>query len=435
MMRRHNIYRLLSAVWLAAVVWTLGGCSHETRLPGGEGHGATFTISTRAVDPGADALDPDNKIATLRVMSFRRSGGALRTNERYTVALHGEITHTIPTGLYDFVFIANEPASLTARLDGVTNRGALNSIAIPEACFTSEELIPQLQEVKNVEVRVDGDEAGVRIGGGPLITAWALELVRMAARIDVTLTSEVDMEDDFAGVRLSNVPNAVALFPGEYSGAEIARDVQREFLLTETPSRHFAPVETLPEGIAWAMEVVRLIVPANEFDDIENRDKAMVMTLLMGDRYNPRATMGADTEALGHSLPRNTWLKCDGEISTPFLLDLDARDWTEAIASGDIKPARMLNVSEIAPGFVLGVTGDELTVAFWSNQPAVELEEGAWSGYYNAYLNYNASTGIGSVVFTLKGERPDVDQRIYLRAGKASGIEGWLRREITLRAN
>ncbi len=434
-MRRYTTYRLLSAVWLAAAAWALGGCSQETRLSGDDGHGATFSISTRAVDPDADANDPDNKIETLRVMSFRRSGGALRTNKRYDVALHGKITHTIPTGLYDFVFIANEPASLTDRLDGVTNRSALNSMAITEEYFTSEELIPQLQEVKDVEVRVNGDEAGVRIAGGDLITDWGLELVRMAARIDVTLTSKVDMEDDFKGVRLSNIPNAVALFPDTYSGEAITRGTTREFLLSDTPSTHFTTLETLPEGIEWAMEVVRLIVPANEFDDIENGDKAIVMTLLMGDRYNPRATMGADTPELGHSLPRNTWLKCDGEVATPFLLNLEARDWTEAIASGDIKPARILNVSEIAPDFVLGTTADELVISFWSNQQVVELEEGTWSQYYNTDLTYDAATGIGSVVITLKDTPPAADQKLILRAGKASGIEGWLRREITIRTN
>ncbi len=438
MIRRFHLTILLLA---ATETGVSTGCLGDRPLSGGgDGEGTTFSISTRALEPDDDAENPDNKITTLRVMSFRRPGGEIRTNQIYNVALHGKITHKTTTGTYDFVFLANEPVSLTPTLGGIRNRSELNSIAIAAADIDSDKNIPQLQEVENIEVQAEGS---VRINGGAIITDWTLELVRLAARIDVSLTSDIDLEDVFTGLRLSNLPSAVPLFPQAYSGTPIERDAQYVRVFNVDGS-HFADSEE--SSAVWSKEVVRLIVPANEDFSADgfgkgDRERAIVMTLLMRDRYNPSCTMGVDDQGndpatLDFTLPRNNWLQAKGRIALPFILDIDTESWTEAVVNGDIPVFRILNVSEIDPQFVLGVSGDRLEVSFYSNQPDVSLAQGAWSNYFDTALDYNAVTGRGNVVFTLKnGLTPgNIEQKVVLSAGKGAPVKGGLQREITIRA-
>ncbi len=454
---------LLAAGTLCGV---LTGCVSDVgdnNMDGGDPAGATFNISTRGVGDPDDPSNPDYldyKIERLRVIAFR--GGTVRSNKVYNTTLGATITHTIPAGTYDFVFIANEPSSLTSGLNALQNRTAFEAMSIAAADITRSGLIPQIQEIEGVEVQTGNKVRHDGIGDGNPTTSWPLKLVRLAARIDVALYSKTDIGTVFQGVKLTGLPDRVPLVAeSSYTGTAIARTGTMEVKTAANPECFAAVSEEklrdeLPGDIAWSKQVVRLIVPFNEFTPAASAAKSIGMTILLHDRYNPSATMGFDETGTpkDYTLPRNYWLDCDGEVTTPLRLNISTTPWDDKNVNGSTTGLRKLNVSELEPPAALNNYHDKWEVSFWSNQPYVELEAtGKWvsaagetpgteftvSDYYDIGFSYDPVTGKGRVVFDLKDlvSAPVglVQQAVVLRAGSAAVTgAGYLRRELKLSA-
>ena len=96
----------------------------------------------------------DNVVRSLRILSFERSTGNLTTNIRYNAWLGDIVHHAVSPGGYDFVFLANEPLhqDIVNTLNGIEKYADLDRIAYPAEYFSSEQIIPMIQELKNVTV-------------------------------------------------------------------------------------------------------------------------------------------------------------------------------------------------------------------------------------------------------------------------------------------
>ena len=101
------------------------------------------------------STDPlDNEIKSLRILAFKKSTGQCVSNKLYSAELNDVINHPIDEGVYDFVFLANEPnlVSVLDGLNGINDYADLGNITYPEQAFRADVSIPMFQELKNVEV-------------------------------------------------------------------------------------------------------------------------------------------------------------------------------------------------------------------------------------------------------------------------------------------
>ena len=160
MMKRDNkTYRnWLCLLWLA--VFT--SCMDET-FTASDVEGTFISIRGMAPHTGSvhSGTPEDYIIHTLRVLAFDKTTGDKVTNLFYNAHSGDIIRHPIDAGSYDFVFLANEPAYQSVRtlLDAITHYGDLNHIAYPADFFSSEQIIPMMQEIKNVTVLSGGQGA------------------------------------------------------------------------------------------------------------------------------------------------------------------------------------------------------------------------------------------------------------------------------------
>lgn len=102
------------------------------------------------------------------------------------------------------------------QLKSISNYCDLDNIAYPERFFTSDQIIPMKQEIKQVTVLSNGQ--GARLSDNTEVTILQLALERLAVRIDVVLESDDELEDIFSGLIFQNIPDAVPLTTN-YQGA------------------------------------------------------------------------------------------------------------------------------------------------------------------------------------------------------------------------
>jgi hypothetical protein len=463
-MTNKMIQKFLTTFCIALTV-ALSGCITDESTLGLEDprDDAAINIATRGA---SDPTDPDNQIGTIRVISFKQDG-SVRTNEVYSgVELLGStIKHTIPIGIYDFTFIANEPAALSSSLNGLTAKTGLNSLSIVAADITSGK-IPMIQQFEDVQVLTENMVQNSAINGGVATNLWPLSLIRLAARIDISLYSETDLSAAFTGVKLTSLPDRVPLVATGYNGTTVARTGEKTITTAGNPG-NFADLTTeqmtalkaklsLAANPAWSKRVMRLIVPFNEFTPVTTEANAITMTLLLQNQVSPSATMGLDdagTAAKDYTLPRNSYIDATGEVSSPLELNISVNPWTPVTTDGSVTGNRILNVSEIETPIVLNNYQGTWQVSFYSDQPNVTLDttgkwisaEGETAGtnfnvadYWNVTdFAYNASTGLGTVTFKVKDilEAPGglVQQQVVLRAGNDAVTGGEdLTRTLTL---
>ena len=174
------------------------------------------TMTRAATNPG-DVPD-DYVIQSLRVLAFEQANGKCVSNKLYTAENGDIIKHPINPGDYNFVFLANEPPNtlIINELNGIDEYADLDGIAYPERYFSSEQLIPMMQELKGVKVLSGGQ--GAVLSDNSTVNPLKLGLERLAVRIDVVLESEDDLEGIFSGLTFENIPDAVPL-TSNYQGA------------------------------------------------------------------------------------------------------------------------------------------------------------------------------------------------------------------------
>ena len=258
----------------------------------------------------------DNVVRSLRILSFERSTGNLTTNIRYNAWLGDIIHHAVSPGGYDFVFLANEPLhqDIVNTLNGIEKYADLDRIAYPAEYFSSEQIIPMIQELKNVTV-LSGRKGIPGLSDGTEFSRIEPALDRLGVRVDVTVESADNFDETFNGIIFSNVPNSVPLTAG-YSGPAIERTI-RAFTKNED-GNYFSDAVPVTEGANWAKKVNRIILPSSGLMEQDDKGKAVNFIIDMGDNYSPSCELKISKEPLDYRLPLNTKLWIDNDYREPL---------------------------------------------------------------------------------------------------------------------
>lgn len=154
----HILGIILASVLLVSCI--------EERLSADDTENASAYLQVRG-NSLLSSTDPlDNEIKSLRILAFKKSSGQCVSNKLYSAELNDVINHPIDEGVYDFVFLANEPnlVNVLDGLNGINDYADLGNITYPEQAFRSDVSIPMFQELKNVEILPN--RGGARVDGG-----------------------------------------------------------------------------------------------------------------------------------------------------------------------------------------------------------------------------------------------------------------------------
>lgn len=334
----------------------------------GAGTGNNGPAETRA--GGGDKDTPDNqdyRISSLRVMAFKKNGGALVENRRYNMPAD-ILRFPIDAGTYDFVFLANEPESESANLDGIDKFSRLKTISYLQSAFDADKDIPMMQTVKDVQALGNGS---AKVNGGAAVNPFAVGLDRLGVRLDVTLRAKVDLGSSFEGIVLTGLSNRVPLTSeSEYTGT-VLRTTKRTI-----PASEFTSTTPTGENV-WAVSKTKIILPASEFADTGDESKGVLLTLDMGEgKYSPSCKLKifSSSEGTGvdnnYSLPKNTYLEFTGTITTPLEVNIKASEWIPENTDWEVPGHRTLSVSHTKVA-ITDLNGAR--ISFRSNMPVVKV--------------------------------------------------------------
>lgn len=322
------------------------------------------TMTRAATNPGT--VPDDYIVKSLRVLAFEQATGKCVSNKRYNAENGDVIKHSIDAGDYDFVFLANEPPHeiIINKLNGITKYADLDEIAYPEYFFSSEQIIPMMQEIKSVKVLSDGQ--GAVLSDNTTVNPLQLALDRLAVRIDVVLESEDDLEGLFSGLIFENIPDVVPL-TSNYQGT-IGQSNTRTFSKDDDGS-YFSD-ETPTGGRVWAKRISRMILPAKELSTVGDKTKAVILTVNMGSHYSPSCELQIASSPVNYSLPGNTMLDVHGVIKEPLEMNIKASQWVDVDNNWNIDNQRILRISHVDAS-ITDFNGSR--ISFWSNMPVVRV--------------------------------------------------------------
>ena len=312
----------------------------------------------------------DYTIETLRILTFDINTQDCISNIRYNTSEGDIIRHPVIAGKYDFVFLANEPDDniIESRLDGISKYADLNSIAYPERFFTSDRIIPMIQEINNVTILPENQ--GAKLSDGTSVSLLQLKLDRLGVRFDAVLVAveaEADFDNYFEGITFSGVPDLVPL-TAHYNGPSVNHSVTRKF---SRDTKYIADTTTSVTGATWAKRVSRVILPANELETKDDEMQAVTFTINMKEKYSPTAKLKISSSPVNYSLPINTKLDLTGIIRESLDVNIEASEWGSTDNEWDIAGNRILNVSETD---VRITDFNGARISFWSNMPVVRVE-------------------------------------------------------------
>lgn len=254
----HILGIILASVLLVSCI--------EERLSADDTENASAYLQVRG-NSLLSSTDPlDNEIKNLRILAFKKNTGQCVSNKLYSAELNDVINHPIDEGVYDFVFLANEPnlVSILDGLNGINDYADLGNITYPEQAFRSDVPVPMFQELKNVEVLPN--RGGARVDGGEIQSLIELQLERLGTRVDIVLEGEEDLTDYFKGITFYNLPEGITLMSA--SNASLGRSKNRNFTLTDDAGYFtsvFPSLEQQSRGIVWVKKITRFILPFSNF--------------------------------------------------------------------------------------------------------------------------------------------------------------------------
>lgn len=312
----------------------------------------------------------DYTIETLRILTFDINTQDCISNIRYNTSEGDIIRHPVIAGKYDFVFLANEPDDniIESRLDGISKYADLNSIAYPERFFTSDRIIPMIQEINNVTILPENQ--GAKLSDGTSVSLLQLKLDRLGVRFDAVLVAveaEADFDNYFEGITFSGVPDLVPL-TAHYNGPSVNHSVTRKF---SRDTKYIADTTSSVTGATWAKRISRVILPANELETKDDEMQAVTFTINMKEKYPPSAKLKISSSPVNYSLPINTKLDLTGIIRESLDVNIEASEWGSTDNEWDIAGNRILNVSETD---VRITDFNGARISFWSNMPVVRVE-------------------------------------------------------------
>ena len=315
--------------------------------------------------PGS--IPEDYTVHTLRILAFDKATGNRIINAHYNASKGDVISLPISSGTYDLVFLANEPSYLpvTNKLNAILAYNNLDEIAYPESFFSSDQIIPMMQEVKNITILPN--QQGAILDDGTSISMLQLALNRLGVRIDVLLEAEDNFETAFSGVIFSNIPNLIPL-TANYTGT-MERNVVRSFT-KDTDGTYFSNETPSTTELKWAKRITRIILPANELETKEDESNGILFTVNMGDNYNPSCKLMIHSNPNDYSLPKNTKLDLRGIIKDPLSVNIVASDWNETDDDWNISSVKKLDISNIK----VNITDfNGARISFSSNMPTVRI--------------------------------------------------------------
>lgn len=333
----------------------------------------------------------DYVVRTLRILAFDQAGNRV-SNVYYNATLGTVLKHELQSGgTYKFVFLANEPSYVNIKnaLDNITVYTDLQNINYPEEAFTSETIIPMIQEIEKIQVLSNGK---IKVNDGPeqntQITPLELNLRRLAARLDIVLKAKMDLSADFSGITLSKIPNVVPLtwgipsdrlLSGEYdtptyTGAIPLTDrIIRDFTLADHVDYFEEATSSLSAddraaGMIWAMKIKRIILPSNYFSSQSNKENAIVFTVNVLEKYSPSCEL--KIKADNYTLPANARLELVGLIDQALDMNITYKPWDNAGGDWEIAGLRKLNISHTKAS-ITDLNG--VRISFSSNMPRVRV--------------------------------------------------------------
>lgn len=451
-MKRYTLLAALAAVTLFA------SCTREEEMtiPGSEGEPVTVLLSASTV--GAPEVTRgtttgtgdgrDGEFSSLRVMVFH-AGSMLAYSKSVDLTVEGNpFTIEMTTGTYDFVFIANEDSdpALSLRLDAYKgkNIGSIFGESFSSTAFGNTATIPMTSIVRNVVVTADDMGVGsISVGGTPQSNPWAVEVERAAVRVDLALrTKERYTVDNFSALQIDNVPGKVYLFGKNGSGNDLY-NVAGGDPFEGTPrtidggdgdtydSTGDAYTEgdetftTTPDKDGYYWWYKRVILPSSLFANAADKNKAIVLTAVVGDR-TLSAELGSDE--LGYTAPRNQRYRFVGTVEAggPIEYTVSVTPWG---ANTDVElPFKLPDV----PGSGTALSDNTYVGAFWKASEKGErviripvTKAGTWA--VQVY-EYGAGFNRGDILFSaedtgsdavLYGAGSDPGAEAYAVAGKA----------------
>ena len=431
---KHRIYS-----WaVVAGIMVLSACSIENGLqPDKDSVPAIIKIGTRSGDVALD-----DEIKSLRIIAFG-PGGMVAGTTFYTTDPGAEIqviNHEMGSGVYDFVFIANENngSPLPALAGYYGAKTDLSSISLPASLFSSESAdaspaIPMWAEENNVTVL--GGTGGVKINNAPVVSIWPVSMKKLGVRIDMVLKAKANLSSLFTGVTFSNLPSGVPL-AGVYSGSLSGQRTHSTIAQAHNYSVYTPTAQDILDGYVWGIKMERIILPSHSFLPKNNTSKALKMQVLLGNGAgDPSTTIGLN-ETTDYTLPPDTRFSGVGTVSSLLAVYIAASPWTETQIFGSIIGGRNLSVSAVDKVLI---DSEVERIYFSSNQPSVYLDPQGLNGSgstvaassilssTSVVYNYNSSTRVGMGYIDLQSSNTGNNDiyKVYLNAGG-------LRRDITL---
>ncbi|WP_291583142.1 hypothetical protein [Bacteroides sp.] len=363
-----KIYRSYKTIITILLILVLSSCVDET-FTNNNAEGIRISIgevtSRSGTHPGS--VPEDYIVHTLRILAFDKVTGNRVINTLYNTSRGNIINQPITPGTYDFVFLANEPpyVPVTNKLNSISTYDNLNEIAYPERFFSSDQIIPMMQEVKNLTILPN--QQGAILDNGTSISILELLLNRLGVRVDVLLEAEDNFDTAFNGVIFSKIPDQVPL-TANYTGT-IERNVVRSFTKS-TDETYFSDEVPSTTELKWAKRITRIILPANELETKGDELKAITFTVNMGNNYNPSCKLMIHSNPNDYSLPKNTKLDLRGVIKEPLSVNIVASDWDETNDGWNIADIKILNISSTE----VNITDfNGARISFSSNMPIVKV--------------------------------------------------------------
>lgn len=411
----------------------------ETEVAGGDGEPVTVTLTastvgttlgTRAATTGTGD-DRDNQFSSLRVMVFH-AGSILAYNKAVDLIGEGNpFTIEMTTGIYDFVFIANEDSdpALSLRLANYKgkNIGSIYGESFSSSAFGNSTTIPMTHIIRNVVVTADDAGVGsISVGGTVQSRPWVVEVERAAVRVDLIFrTREQYTVENFSALKIANVPGKVYLFDRNASGSAIynVTDDSSFEAAVKVASRTidggdgdlYAIVDskevftesdeeftTTPDENGYYYWYKRIILPSSMFTPSGNEDKAIVFTVVVDGRLM-NATLG--TDELGYTASRNQRYRLVGtvEAGRPIEFTVNVTPWGESV--GILLPVKVA-------GAGTALSDRTYAGAFWrSNQRGerlIRIPVKAAGNWTVQVYEYGEGFSEGDIVFSSSwdGELP-----------------------------
>lgn len=335
----------------------LAGCVKDNAAApsGGETPVTVFVMSpaSRAGETSdPKALEGDYDIVDFRVMVFKYGGGDLIRNTYVADIWDTDPENRVEildimTGVYDFLFIANEKAGaaggeLHTRLDAYDPDGnqkyKLADVlkeSFPYTDFSAGRPIPMTALYRSVAVSGDNTLAYTEDGEPRQVTnaVWPVQVQRLGVRLDLKLKTNIDvLKDNITGLTI-RVPRKVYLV-NDKSGSAYAYP-NNAGVLADATAEITIPYDGT-EGVfttgakPYVWTLPRIVLPENTFNPFTDEERAVrIGAHFDGNLSSLYGSVTFDREGGDYTAPRNYIYSLTGFLNDAIRFDGTVVPWDE----------------------------------------------------------------------------------------------------------